>query len=1255
MALRVLRWLLSALAVLAALCVLLVSGALWYGHTQDALERAVAQAVDRSGGRLQIEGASGSVLGPFAFARIAWKDGAAAIVAEGVRGEWSPLSLLARRLQVVELSVARLTVASTGQGQAGGLPESLALPVPLAIDRLTIAILELRSEGMVVDASGIELAYLGDEGGHHLRGLRVSSTIGVISGDAELGLQPPYAVAGKLSLARADQRRPIAASATLRGDLGRLMLEVQATVGSAKVSGAGTLRPSAPSWLQSLSLKGSAVDLAQFDAAWPRTDLAVAGSAATTDDGTIGGSFEIDNATAGALTDDLLPMERAEGAFRLEGKRIRLSDLRVALAGGGSASGSATVGAARTELDLALSAVNLRSIHRPLRSTRLAGTVRAQIAADSVTANALLRERDLSLSLDLVQRGKDIELRQFRAEARGGSLAGSGRVALTGSVPFAMNARAARLNPAAFGDFVPASIDAAIEATGALQPQWAADLRFKIDEHSRLHGVAFGGEGHLLASPGRVRDATVRLHVASNVLQAHGAFGQLGDHLDFALDGPRLKEIDPKLDGKISVAGSIAGSIAAPDVSFDLHGSALRAGDRYAAGSLTATGKVRVETEGEVRLAIEAKELVVPRLGLANASLRLTGTMAAHDLELRTSGPVIDASLKISGGWHDGFPGLWRGSLVAFEQHGDTPITLARPVAMELTRDSGQLSDATLEIGAGRLIVRHLRWAADGLDSKGEFTAIPAALLMKFAGVGENVRSTLLLGGDWSVVASPRLNGLLRVRRETGDLGSRYIAGLELGLTAVDIDVRLENDALTATLNATSAQFGSAGARLDVAPSAAPEIGSLDRDAPAKLAASFELASLRAVAVFTGTRAVIDGRLQAKIEGSGTLGALDVTGQLEGDDLRIDAPQYGIAIHGGSLRADLRNDELHVSELRLAAGDGQFTATGVLPLRADPSALSTVQWTAEKFTLLNRPDARLVLEGSGVLTWEARRIGLSGNLRAAEGHFEFAARDTTRLSDDVVIKGRTAPEDARDAVAKVPLRLDLDLDLGPKLTFIGHGVEARLAGRVKVTTAEDGALIARGKVSAINGTYLAFGQRLVVERGNIYFDGPIENPSLDFLALRRNLPVEVGITVTGTARAPRAQLTSNPPLPDGEKLSWLVLGHGLDSTSGRDNAALQSAAALLFQSTFATSGAGTFPRQAGLDDISIQGRAGGAEGQVLSFGKRLSEGLYVAFDQGLTIASNALRLEYSLTPSVMLRATAGTVSSFGIYYTHSFR
>jgi translocation and assembly module TamB len=257
----------------------------------------------------------------------------------------------------------------------------------------------------------------------------------------------------------------------------------------------------------------------------------------------------------------------------------------------------------------------------------------------------------------------------------------------------------------------------------------------------------------------------------------------------------------------------------------------------------------------------------------------------------------------------------------------------------------------------------------------------------------------------------------------------------------------------------------------------------------------------------------------------------------------------------------------------------------------------------------------------------------------------------------VVIKGRPGPafDNRRTSLAKVPLKLDLDLDLGPRLTVLARGFEGRLAGRVKVTTAEDGTLLAKGRVTAVNATYLAFGQKLAIERGDVYFDGPIENPSLDFLAMRKNLPVEVGIAVTGTASAPRAQLTSNPPLPEGEKLSWLVLGHGLDRTAGNDNAALQSAAALLFQSTVGATGTRTFASTFGLDDISVHGRASGAEGQVLSFGRRIADNLYIAFDQGLAVAANALRVEYTLSRNWMLRVEAGVVSSFGLYYTESFR
>jgi translocation and assembly module TamB len=133
-------------------------------------------------------------------------------------------------------------------------------------------------------------------------------------------------------------------------------------------------------------------------------------------------------------------------------------------------------------------------------------------------------------------------------------------------------------------------------------------------------------------------------------------------------------------------------------------------------------------------------------------------------------------------------------------------------------------------------------------------------------------------------------------------------------------------------------------------------------------------------------------------------------------------------------------------------------------------------------------------------------------------------------------------------------------------------------------------------------------------------------------------------------------------VPDSEKLSWLVLGQGLDRATGTDYAALQAASsALLGQGGKPITT--TIAESIGLDDISVKSATGtprggtgtpGAEGQVVTVGKRLSDRFSLIYEQGLTIATNALRLEYELTRSLTLRAEAGTISGVGVYFRRSF-
>jgi translocation and assembly module TamB len=243
--------------------------------------------------------------------------------------------------------------------------------------------------------------------------------------------------------------------------------------------------------------------------------------------------------------------------------------------------------------------------------------------------------------------------------------------------------------------------------------------------------------------------------------------------------------------------------------------------------------------------------------------------------------------------------------------------------------------------------------------------------------------------------------------------------------------------------------------------------------------------------------------------------------------------------------------------------------------------------------------------------------------------------------------------------ARVPFAVDLELDFGDRFEIIGEGLDAVVAGKVHVVTAADGTLTGRGAINAERGTYTAYGQRLTIERGKLYFDGPLDNPGLDVLALRKNLQVEAGVEVTGTVRVPRARLTSTPPVPDNEKLSWLVLGHGLDRASSANLSALQIAFAAATDPNAPPIGQ-RVARTLGFDDISVRSAdasrttTSGAASQVVAVSKRLTDNLSLIYEQGLSVANNALKIEYALSRGFTLRAEAGLVSGVGIYYSLSF-
>jgi translocation and assembly module TamB len=227
--------------------------------------------------------------------------------------------------------------------------------------------------------------------------------------------------------------------------------------------------------------------------------------------------------------------------------------------------------------------------------------------------------------------------------------------------------------------------------------------------------------------------------------------------------------------------------------------------------------------------------------------------------------------------------------------------------------------------------------------------------------------------------------------------------------------------------------------------------------------------------------------------------------------------------------------------------------------------------------------------------------------------------------------------------------LDVRIDLGDDLRVRGRGLNTLLQGQLRVST-DDGELAVAGTVRAVEGTYSAYGQNLVIDRGVITFAGDVANPRLEIIAVRPDIDTRVGVVVTGQVADPRVRLFSQPELSEMEKLTWLVLGREPQGL-GRDDTALLQRAALALLAGERGSGEG-FLQRLGLDRFSIQrGESGNLSGTVIGLGRQISKRLYVGYEQALAAAGGSWQLIYRVAGRFTVRAQAGLEDSLDVIWT----
>jgi translocation and assembly module TamB len=199
------------------------------------------------------------------------------------------------------------------------------------------------------------------------------------------------------------------------------------------------------------------------------------------------------------------------------------------------------------------------------------------------------------------------------------------------------------------------------------------------------------------------------------------------------------------------------------------------------------------------------------------------------------------------------------------------------------------------------------------------------------------------------------------------------------------------------------------------------------------------------------------------------------------------------------------------------------------------------------------------------------------------------------------------------------------------------------------------ALLGEGTIQVAKGRYAAYGQSLDIARGVLRFAGPVGNPGIDVLAVRKTSTVTAGVQVSGTVQRPLVTLYSDPAMADTDKLAWLVLGHGLENGGQEEYALLQVAAGALLNQAESVNMQSKLAEALHIDSVGV--RAGSGEGlatTVVSVGKRLSSRATLSYEQSIDGLSQVVKILYQVSPHVRLEAQAGQPSSFDAFYTLEF-
>ncbi|WP_374625204.1 translocation/assembly module TamB domain-containing protein [Pandoraea sp.] len=1028
------------------------------------------------------------------------------------------------------------------------------------------------------------------------------------------------------------------------------------------------------------------------------------------------GPVSVTNAKPGAIDAGALPVERLRTQVLLDATHQALTDIELRLSGGAVLAGSgelrreknaeASVGGfAFTLRDL-----DLRALYGKLPSTRLGGPL--DIKLDAAGQRIVLDWRDATrrMRADVALDAKGTTLHALSLDAGNGKAAATGRFESGDTGAYQAQIKLTHFDPAAWYDLygpqkrgakMPvASVTGQLDAQGALHPEFGLALKFALQD-SVYADLPMSGVGTVKLAGMRMLPSEASLLVAGNKVLLRGSFGAPGDRMAVNVDAPSLDKLGFGLAGRLQLDGQVSGTIERPAVVATLAADKLVFGAQkleHLSGKVDVSGGLPGVAGDRLNVTLDGQGFTSDIARLDRLSLALTGTRGAHTLHLKAAGKLrqapLDLNLDAAGAVTNarGKPG-WRGTIQTLENRGVPKLDLASPWQVEASADRVHLGPAKLVTGAGALSLANFDYGDGQLKTAGTIDTLDVAQVLRivqsFTGESSPMASDLVLDGKWDVRAGQRMDGFVEVVRRSGDVTLRRggvnesvnvtvtgmpalsmekggaAARIPLGISALRTRIDFSGQTAHATLTAVSSLVGTLDADVKAGLHVQGGIPEVPDNAPLAGRVAVAIPDLSKFENLAGAQYAFKGRANLQVTLAGTVAKPRPTGELTGDDLSLQMFDTGVRVKDGRVRIALTPTEIVLRDVTVTGGGGG-TARATGNIRLDtPEPTLGITFAADRLQLFAAPDRQLSLSGEAKATGSGDAMAVTGKFTIDRARFALPPTSAPKLGDDVVVvrggaQTRTKPPDAKEEAARIGAKptsrfsphINVVVDLGRDFRFVGGGADLLLRGSMRLQSDPLTPMRATGTITVAEGTYEAFDRKLAIERGQINFVGPLDNPDIYIQAMRRNQEVAAGVLVTGTVRQPRVSLVSEPNVSDEEKLSWLMFGHGPDGAGLGQRQAMAGAATALLGAT----GGKRIIKDLGIDEFSIGTSDSGLsdDEQVVKVGKAISDNFALGYEQSLTSAASIVKVTWQVSRRWQLVLRTGSLSGFDVLFNRRF-